>query len=680
AGAGYNPNMHFNEDYLTYEGSATDFLGFDDGMRALPTGADNSTIPVPFGGASDASITSFVRRFDPTLGASRESSLMDYSLGFSFGNQYDLQKAEEGKSRKLGLVASLSYKTDYTFYDDVVYGEYQRKSSPEDYELVQANLQTGEVGEKSVLLGGILGAALKGDRSKVRLTLMHLQSGSSRAARFDILNDPAAVGQSGYEAISDNLEYNQRSLTNVFLGGEIVGNDEKWELDWSVSPTLSISNDPDIRKTAFSITTNSLDEVSYDFNSGQAGLPSRIWRSLNEINVSSRVDLSRNYSYKGQDAKLRFGVSNVYKLRNYEILQFNMAFQDQVNDWGQPDANAVLLPSNIFPNDPNGIYYNSGNVLPNPNEYESDIMNTGLYVSNEMHLSKRLNTVVGLRAEMYVQNHTGRDIAFANGDPTGNNLVDAEVLNTFNLLPTLNLIYSVSEKQNLRFAFARTLARPSFKEVSYAQIIDPITNRIFNGGLFRYQDQDGTVTWNGLLEETKVNNVDLRWEIFLDGGQMYSISAFYKQFQDPIELVRIPEQQTTAEFQPRNVGDGTVYGLELEIRKSLGFFGENLEKLALNANLTLAESIVTMTDPEFDSRKRFERSGETIVNERQMAGQSPYVVNAGLTYSSADRKWDTGLFYNVKGPTLEVVGVGLYSDVYTQSFQSLNFSLNKQLG
>ncbi|NNC82511.1 MAG: TonB-dependent receptor [Flavobacteriales bacterium] len=680
AGIGYNPQMHFNEDYLTYESSSTDFLGFDDGLRELPTGADNPTIPVPFGGAADASITRFVSSFEPTLGADRESSFMDYSFGVSFGNQFDKTKEGSDKSRKLGLIASLSYKTDYTFYDDVTYGEYQRRSNPDSLELVQANLQTGEIGEKSVLLGGIVGAAMKSDRSKIRLTIMRLQSGTSRAGRFDILNDPAAVGQSGYEAISDNLEYNERSLTNVFIGGQHVLNNEKWELDWRVSPTLSTSDDPDIRKTAFSITTNSLGEVSYDFNSGQAGVPTRIWRSLNEFNAASKIDLTRNYEFNEQDAKLRFGVSNVYKIRNYEILQFNMAFQDQVNDWGSPDANAVLLPTYIYPNDPNGIYYQSGNVQPNPNEYESDIMNTGLYISNEMKLSKRLNTVFGLRAEMYIQNHTGRDIAFANGDPTGNNLVNAEVLNTLNLLPTANLIYSVTEKQNLRLAYARTLARPSFKEVSFAQIIDPITNRIFNGGLFRYQDQDGTVSWDGRLDETKVNNVDLRWEIFQERGQMYSISAFYKQFQDPIELVRIPEQQTTAEFQPRNVGDGTVYGVEVELRKSLEFISEKMKGLSVNANLTMAESSITMTEVEFNSRKRFERTGESIENERQMAGQSPYVINAGMTYSSDDRKWDAGIFYNVKGPTLEVVGIGLYSDVYTQPFHSLNFSLNKALG
>ncbi len=35
-GVGYNPDMHFNNNYLTSAGSDTDLFGFDDGTRDLP--------------------------------------------------------------------------------------------------------------------------------------------------------------------------------------------------------------------------------------------------------------------------------------------------------------------------------------------------------------------------------------------------------------------------------------------------------------------------------------------------------------------------------------------------------------------------------------------------------------------------------------------------------------------
>jgi len=39
-----------------------------------------------------------------------------------------------------------------------------------------------------------------------------------------------------------------------------------------------------------------------------------------------------------------------------------------------------------------------------------------------------------------------------------------------------------------------------------------------------------------------------------------------------------------------------------------------------------------------------------------------------------------GLFFNVQGKTLEVVGVGNIPDVYTDPFNNLNFTFNKKIG
>ena len=63
---------------------------------------------------------------------------------------------------------------------------------------------------------------------------MRLQNGESRAGLFDIDNNGSAVGQSGYFAESNNLEYNQRSLTNVLLNGVHVQDKSGWEVDWRI--------------------------------------------------------------------------------------------------------------------------------------------------------------------------------------------------------------------------------------------------------------------------------------------------------------------------------------------------------------------------------------------------------------------------------------------------------------
>jgi len=225
------------------------------------------------------------------------------------------------------------------------------------------------------------------------------------------------------------------------------------------------------------------------------------------------------------------------------------------------------------------------------------VSNSSAYVSTEFNPTGSLKATLGLRAENYVQRHTGRDAIWAAGDEiNGNNLDNDEVLNSLDLFPSANLIQAVGDKQNLRLSYARTIARPSFKELSFAQIIDPITNRIFNGALFQYDD------WDGNLTETRINNFDLRWEQFMSGGQLISASVFYKQFADPIELVRIPTAQTSNEFQPRNVGDGEVYGVEVEVRKDLSFISAAMQKWSFSSNVTVAQSVIDMTTTEIESR------------------------------------------------------------------------------
>lgn len=666
----YNPSMHLNDQYLTYDGGRTDLLGFSDSSRDLPAGAEFSTVPTPVSGASTQEVRSFVTSFNPQLGAKRATSPVNVGASFTMGDQIQLgQQDRPGGGGKLGYIFSLSYKLDYRYYDDVTYGEYQRLQDPDVYDMRYATIQNGQMGEQNVLIGGLAGLAYKNNYSKIRFNIMRLQNGESRAGKFDIDNDGEAVGQSGYIAKSDNLEYNERSLTNLLLNGTHVLGKSGWEVDWRLSPTLSTLQDPDIRKTAFTYTP-----VDTLFIAGAGGNPARIWRDLEEINVAGKIDIEKKYTLNKLPAKLKFGYSQTYKKRDYSILFFDLQFFGSQN-WATPDPRRILDPVNIFPNRPNSLYYQSGNNDPNPNEYSSTVYNSGYYISNEFTVVTGLKTILGLRAENYIQRHTGRDQRYASGDLTnGRNLDNEKVLDNLDFFPSVNLIYELSENQNLRVSYAKTIARPSFKELSFAQILDPITNRIFNGSLFTYSG------WDGVLVSTDINNFDVRWEKFMEGGQLFSISGFYKSFNNPIELVRIPEQQTSTEYQPRNVGDGRLFGAEIEFRKDLGFVSPSLTDWNVSGNLTVVQSQIDMTELEYNSRLTFEKTGETIALTREMAGQAPYVINAGITYANADNGIESGLFYNVKGRTLAIVGAGLFPDIYDIPFHSLNFTFNKSLG
>ncbi len=660
-GTSYNPQYHFNKNFLTYKGSKTDFLGFDGGVRSLPRMAYGQILPTPYNNIPTEHVIKFINSFSKTMGVDRKMSLIDFNASFSIGNQIKLKKGN------LGYIFSTSYKSDYVYYGDVIYGEYQRNANNSINELTYATKTIGELSERNFLLSGLGSINYSTVNSKYKLSLIHLQNGESRTGKFNIINNSSAVGQSGYEAISDNLEYNQRSLTNIMISGNNRLKN-KWEIDYLTSTTYSSSIDPDIRKTAFSY------DGSYSFASGEAGNPNRIWRSLNELNIVSKIDFTKRYKAFNKDAKIKFGISNVYKNRNYNIKLYEILFSRQ-QYWESPDASQVLSSNNIYGNSLNGSYIQSGNANPNPNQYSSDVNNNSFYVLNELSY-KKIKTIIGVRGEYFLQRHTGRDIAFSGGDSiNGKNLVNTKVLESFNFFPSVNMVYSITSKINLRTSYTRTIARPSFKELSFAQILDPITNRIFNGSLFSYYkivEGKMVYSWDGNLKETNIDNVDIRYEMSFKNEQNLSISGFYKHFKNPIELVRIPEQQTSTEYQTRNMDNGYLLGLEFDIKKNI------FKNLYVSSNITIVKSQISMTDLEYNSRKSYERIGEIIDNKRTMVDQSPYVLNCGVNYNNDKIGIDVGVYYNVKGRTLNIVGTGLVPDIYTEPFNSLNFSIIKK--
>ncbi len=656
----YNPKFHFNPDFLNYEGGSTDYLGYDDGTRGLPDfiPEESQLLPTPSNGLA---INDFVNQFTPTLGAETKSMFADYSLGISLGNQFNAGSNKE-KNSKLGYILSLSYKTSSSFDDNVLYGDYKMDRNSSNYDMIHSTIQEGALGERNILIGTLGGLAFKNNYNKIRLTAMHLQSGTSGAGQFSIDNNGLAAGQSGYFATSDQLSYTQRSLTNAMLLGTHVFDEKDWEIDWRISPTYSTSDEPDIRKTAFTQESDG----DFVFNSGAGGFPSRIWRELNEINNASKIDLTKKYSIRSKNAVLKFGVSHNYKNRDYEITKMGYQFTRLSVVYPQSDASLVLKPENIY-NGSSGYIYIIPESSPS-NAYESNVHNTAAYVSNEFYPFSKLKTIVGLRMENFVMRHTGQN-------QSGSRIFDNEtVLESTDFFPSINFIYEVSEKQNLRTSYSRTVARPSFKELSFAQIIDPLSNTIFNGGLYAVDE------WDGNLRETYINNVDLRWEIFWNRGQNVSASIFYKDFDAPIELVRITAGVTSTEYQPRNVGDGSLYGVEFEFNKSLDMLSTALKYFNISGNLTLTKSEIEMTESEFNSRKQFEKEGQTIEKTRNMAGQSPFVINSGISYNNYETGLSAGLFYNVKGETMSIVGTGVFPDMYTKPFHSLNLSINKNLG
>ena len=634
----YNPKMHYNDSYLTSKSSGTDFLGFDDGLRSIPVDPNQGYTVLE--GINSPKITQITRKFNPNMAALKKTSLGDYSFSVSGGNQFLLKN-----ENRIGYFGALSYKNTTDFYEKSQNNTYYRDADKGVYNLFENRTQNGPLGENSVILSAMTGVSYKTNLSKYKLNILHIQNGESGAGIFDQtvnLNDSK-------DLLKHNIEYTQRSITNILLSGtHTFNNESEWKLNWKISPSLSTIKDKDIRTTSFEIT----DEGKYLIPLN--GKPSRIWRNLDETNIVSKIDVQKKLKLFNRDAKLKFGALNSYKEREYDIYSFrvNVPTNLGVIDNGNPDN--LFKPENTWtPTNTIGnhiaLYTNGG--VERGKSYDANQMNISAYSSIEFKIDDKIKSVIGLRAENFVQKYTGEN--------SGGTVKydDEKVIDKLDIFPSTNFIYSLKENSNLRLAYSKTTARPSFKEVSIAEIYDPLSNMTFNGNIN--------------LKPSYIDNLDLRYELFGEDNQLFAISGFYKSFKDPIELTYY--EASTENFQPKNLGNAKVYGLELELRRQIS------QSLGININASVIESRQQYGASELSLRTKGLRDGESLGTYRNLQGQSPFLINSSLDYKN-ENGLRAGLFFNMQGKTLEVVGTGFAPDVYTQPYESLNLNLSKSYG
>ena len=667
-GLGYNPAMHLQSDYLDYEGSSTDFLGFDNGKRRNPTKGLNQ-IPSVVDAVSGNSLADEFYRingdFDKNLGTTEKTSPVNFDFGISFANTKKLNR-----KYTLGYQSSLSYKNQTDFFRDAQFNLYAKQNETSQTELIPFERQTGNYGVNNVILGYLGSIALKSKSDKFRFNILHIQNGESKAGKFFFRN---SLQGANWDAQQYNLEFNQRSLTNAFLSGKHTRDRGNWEVEWKVAPTLSTMYDPDVRFTRIRVPDLTI--------SSEAGFPQRIWRSLQEYNVANRLDITRKTRLSGFKTTLKFGAAYTFKYRDYSI----ESYQIQGGFDGFEDPQIIMLDQNLMSStNRDGFYYTADFVdgrgfRNNPNAFKGSVNYAATYLSGDVDFTKDFKLIAGLRGEMYQQFYSGIN---QNGDELNNQ----EVMNHLRLFPTVNMVYRLKRKTNLRASFTQTTARPSFKELSFAQILDPITGRSFQGGLFSESvnivDENGQsqnlLLWNGDLRPTNINNFDLRFETFMKRSDMLSVGVFYKSMTNPIEIVQYMADNNA--YQPRNVGNATILGAEFELRKNLEVVHSALKYFSFNTNVTVTQSEISINDAEFLSRTFGARDGQTISRKRAMAGQAPYIVNGGLGYQSRTKLFEAGVYYNVQGPTLQFVGYSNRADVFTVPFHSLNLTASGKFG
>jgi outer membrane receptor protein involved in Fe transport len=635
-GIGYNPEMHFNSNFIRQERSSTDFLGFDDGLRKQPIPNDQLILNPALNDNITNRVTS---RFQDNAGVIRGANDLNKSISIATGNQLSAGEV------KYSYIGALSYKNNSQFYDNAIFNTfiYDEQNHPGEFRLVSDREITGSVSEESVLASVLVGGAVKYKNHRISLQGMRLQNGVSKAA--DQLD---AKSQSSSALLKrEILEYAQREVTNFNLTGKHTMDEGLFTVNWSLSPTFIEVDEPDIRFTAF----ERREDGTFQIAPAVGAEVSRSWRNLTEQNYSGKADFTLDLGKdKSKANKIKFGVLGSIKNRDFGIQNYIFRIENQTSLNLDGQAANVFNPDNIWSKEKNAGTYVKGGFEPSNTFNASQTIIAG-YVMNELEVTEKFKLIYGARIEKAENKYTGQNNA---GDVFYDNQT---VLDELNVLPSLNAIYSLAEKSNIRASYTKTVARPSFKEKSIAQIQDRISGRTFIGNID--------------LEQTNVDNIDLRYEAFGSGGQSFSISGFYKYFQNPIELESFSNLAPN-NFQPKNIAESAdLMGIEIEANKNLSFLGDMFSGFNASTNVTLVNSEV-------------ERSNSEAVPEdekmRPMVGQSPFVVNTSVSYRGMENGWEATASFNRQAKKLLIAGFGSNSDVYDQPFNSLNFKTSKKFG
>ncbi len=636
---GFNPQANLNSEFLGYEGGKLDWLGIDDGTREIPVVVDN----IPNYPLEKNKLDEITRSFNKTMEPEEKNSFLDHSHSISIGNQFDFL------GKPLGFIAGLTYSHSFNYNDN---GKKNREQLKDINSTSLDNEQrlSDRMGEEEILLGAMMNTSYKlSNNSKIGLSLIRNQSGSSKARTLYGSRNSDEIGMY-YE--TRTLQYTQRAFSSAQLRGEHYLPSLKYlELKWLSSFTLSQQDEPDLRFFSNSYYPSNEGEAQYQIEQSKYDLPTRYFRDMMETNFDNKVDFTLPFTAFGAPSKFKFGGSYVYKYRQFNDQRVMYWFQFPGHTFDGSVTN-FLSDDNIgqnadayITNGRYGVYIQDGTEEKNSYTAKQSVM--GSYAMVDMPVFEKLRVIAGLRFETTSLNVESKDDRKDKGE-----------LDKNDLLPALNLTYSVTDKMNVRAAYTKTLARPSFRELAPFESFD------FAGG----------ETWvgNPNLERTLIDNFDLRWEFFMKPGEMFSISGFFKTFHNPIEIVDNPIA-VNPEITWRNVDEAIVMGFEAEVRKNLDFI-PYLENFRVGANYTYVNSKVSIDPLELQGM------GENAEDTRVMMGQAPYIFNGYIAYSNDSIGLSVNLGYNITGEKLAIVVKGITPDIFEQPFASLDFTMSKKFG
>lgn len=618
--------------YTTYAGGKTDFLGFDDGGRALPKNF-----------ASYDSLQTWSkfdkRKYDEAKKLSNKWGTKQQKMAYPGQSiQFSGGFAKRFKKAEVGGVFSVNYSNNIKRNDIL---NRQSISGGVDTDWVYNDeryintTQLGALANVAAVFGGVHKISLKNTFS---------QSGED----ITMLRKERDIN-TGYLYDREIFQFTATTLYSTQLTGEhfFKGPDIKWR--WYGGYVLTKRSQPN---------TRGMSHYSYNRDDDEADTLTHlaaVSNSYSPLQGSMFYTNLRDNNYNaGTDVSVPFKILKAKQL-------FKTGFYFQKKDRVYDSRIFGFIRANSFSN--SNLYKGSENLFDTANfnskgftldeitnKKDSYKASTNLYATYAMFensIASRLKIVWGARFEYFRQ-------TLASFDQT--NMPANRDNKYFTVLPSANIIVSLNEKSNFRASYSMTTSRPEFREL--------VDNAFYDFS------SKASITGNPNLKQTTIHNADLRYEYYFGKGQAFTVSAFYKKLMNPIEQIGVASNSVSSfTFSGNNNAD--VAGVELEFRKNFDFMNKvshwkQWENFSINLNAAYIYSRIQIKDTNAVGNKT-----------RPLQGQTPYVINVGLQYHEPKTDITANVLFNMVGPKIFATGNLYDHDMYENGRPVLDFQLSK---
>ena len=647
--SGYN-TLSTGKEFRSYAGGKTDYIGIDDGTRAMPNTLPTTEDFLKYTPAQKADAAKLMKN-DWALTTEKAKAPMSFQ--YTLGNISKL-----GKNR-LGTIVGITYSNS----NKIASIERNKYEDDKEVPVLQKSYMDKEY-SKQVLAGALANFAYSiGSNSEITFkNMLNINSEDKvleREGVKDIFLDP------GYRTSekSNAIQFTQNRLYTGQVSGDHYLKAADVKIRWTIGYSDIKRTIPDLRRMIYEKPDLAPDAdpsepapvytASINITGTSPSNGGNIFNSINNEKIySANYDASK--PFKIGEIKSTVKVGGFHQKRDREFTSRTFGYTRYQIVGGGVGFNSALLhlsQDSIFASENLGLIkpgkggFKLEEATKLNDRYTAGSMLTAGYVMLDNQLLDNLRFVWGARVESY---HQKLQTSADDGTPI---IVDTTYLD---ILPSANLIFSPNDKSNIRVCYSRTVSRPEFRELAPFQYYDFLSTYSKAG--------------NPSLLRGQIDNYDLKYEYFPGNGQIISATVFYKKFKNAIEQVNSSNEDRLLTF--ANAPLAINYGVELEYRVNLAYLFRNeneiLSGIALFTNAALIKSSVDVSKIQGANAQ-----------SRSLQGQSPYVLNSGLQYTSPNKKFSFAASLNRVGRRIEIAGNVYERDVYENSRTALDFQITK---